>query len=1037
TTQGVTTNIDGKYTLVVKEDAQALIFRFVGMATQEVTIGASNVIDVVMKSEMLDIEGVVITALGISREKKSLGYAVEDVKGDDLMNTRPTNVIDALSGKISGVQVVSASGAVGASSRINIRGNSSLRGDNQPLFVIDGVPMSNYSSEVGQYGDVDYGNAAMDIDPENIESMSVLKGAGAAALYGSRALNGVIIITTKKGKGVKKGLGIQYTYNIGMDNAYILPTYQNKYGQGTAGDEYTFNQYQNDPDNTPYGSYQEYAQNESFNYYDGNWGGVNDGWDESWGPRLDAGLKLNQFNSPYTLDANGNPVYEATPWISQPDNVKNFFETGINQTHNIAITSNGEKASGRFSYTNNTVKGVVPNTDLKKNSFNFNGGYKLSKRINVNASATYVKNQSDNLPGGGYGAENVMQSLGSWFGRQVNMDALRDNYDELDAFGKPYTWSYYYHNNPYWTLYKNTSSRDRDRLIGSADVMYKVNDWMNVNFRAGTDFWSEGRKSVVYDKSNQSKVGGGQFTQNERTSQENNVDFFINMDKPINDDLRISGLVGANYRENKYRFQEVSATELTVPNFFDIGNAKGSPGTDMFLRNRETNSIYSQVNLSYKEYLFVGGTFRNDWSSTLPTDENSYPYYSGDVGFIFSELLDINPNILSHGKLRASYATVGGDADPYVLANYFEAASNAFNGVSQYAYLRDLNNGVLKPEQKYATEFGLDLKFAQNRIGLDVTYYTEDTENQIMAVDISTATGFDSKWINAGILRNQGVEISGMGEILKSKDGLNWNINVKFAKNSNKMIELYKDLEKYQLGSAWSITTEARPNAEYGVMMGKAFERDANGAIIVDADGLPMRTADNVEVGNITPDFNWGVINTFSYKGVNLNVAIDGRQGGDIFSVTKMFGLYSGVLEQTAQGDIREVGVIAGQNVMTNENFVTEDGKVNDIRVSANDFYSNFYKLHEMSIIDGSFIKLREISLDYSLPRSIMKKISFVDGLNVSAYARNVALLWVHESNDVRIDPETGFGVSTGGIGFEQYQLPPTRTIGFKLTANF
>jgi len=1036
TTIGITTDIDGKYTLTLNAEYTTLRFQFVGMLTKDVAIGTSTVVNVVMDPDVKLMDEVVVTALGISREKKTLGYSIDEVSGDDLMHTRPTNVISALSGKMAGVQIVTASGAVGASARINIRGNSSMRTDNQPLFVVDGTPMNNSSTAVGS-GNADYGNGAMDIDPNNVESMTVLKGAAAAAIYGSRALNGVIIITTKKGAINKKGIGVQYTYDIGIDRLSILPDYQNKYGQATQGDEYTYKQYQLAHPGV-YSSYQEYCENESFNYYDGNWGGVNDGWDESWGPRLDIGLKFNQFNSPYTLDANGNPVYTATPWVSHPDNVKDFFETGFNQTHNLTITTGSDKSVSRFSYTNNDVTGIIPNTDQKKNTFSVNTTMKVTSKFTVNASASYIKTVSDNLAAQGYSAGNILQSMGSWFGRQVDIAPLKENWDKLDAFGKPYTWSYYYHNNPYWTVYKNTNSRDKDRLFGNIDFKYDINDWMNVALRVGTDYSTDFRKSVIYNQSNQNKKNGGNFSQETRIDLSKNADLTLNIDKELTKDIRITGLIGANYRSEYYNYQSISAAELTVPNFFDISNVNGNPTADMYTRNKETNSLYAQADASYKDFLFLGATFRNDWSSTLPTANNSYSYYSGTLGLIFTDLLKIDPNLLSFGKVRASYAVVGGDADPYTLAGYYSAVSSAWAGTTRYGFMRSLANADLKPERKKAIEAGLELKFFQNRLGIDLTYYKENTSDQIMAIDVSTATGFASKWINAGELQNKGIELALYGDIVKSKgDGFNWTMQVKYAKNDNTVVSLLPGIEKYQLSTSWSMTVQAIPGGTYGEMVGAKFLRDDNGAIIVDADGYPERTGTDQVIGNISADFNWGVSNMFSYKGLNLYVLVDGRKGGDIFSVTKMFGVLSGVLAETAQGTIREDGVIAGQNVMTNERFVKEDGSVNDIRLSANDFYANMYKLHEFAVIDGSFIKLREVSLGYDLPVKFVNKLPGIQKISLSAYARNLALLWVHKSNTCVIDPETGFGVGTSGIGQESNQLPTSRTIGFKIVATF
>ncbi len=1053
TTVGTTTDLDGNYSLEVKPHYKTLQFTYVGMKTVEIALTDQTTINVTMEPDVMQMDEVVVTALGISREKKSLGYAVQDVSGDQLDQAKTDNVINALTGRVAGVQVTNASGAVGASTRITIRGNSSLRSDNQPLFVVDGVPVSNYSTSVSQWGGTDFGNAIMDLDPENIESMTVLKGASAAALYGSRALNGVILITTKKGQK-NKGLGITYSYNVGWSNLYILPNYQNKYGQATAGSEYDYRQFLADNGLTEEDySYQQYCQENSFSYYDGNWGGVNDGWDESWGPRLDAGLKLPQFDSPYTLDADGLPVYEPTPWVSQPDNVKDFFVTGVSQTHNISVFGGTDKANGRISYIYNDVQGIIPNTDMYKNSVNFTGNYKMTDRFQASANVTYVSNYSSNLPGNGYDPNNVMQSMGSWFGRQVNMQSLKDHWSELDPFGKPYTWSYYYHNNPYWTVYRNTTSRRRDRIMGNVNLKYDFTNWLNLNLRMGTDFWAETRKHVIYNMSNESKRQGGNFWQQKRNFQENNIDLYLNFDKSFGKDgiHRITAMLGGNYRNNTYDYNELGANELTVPNFFDVGNAKGTPITDMYRSKLTTNSIYLQADYSFRDFIFIGGTFRNDWSSTLPPDNWSYLYPSFNAAFILTNLIDVNPKGLTYLKLRASYAIVGGDAAPYSLYNFYQSRT-AFEGVTLYHYLRQMNNNGLKPETKKAWEVGFNVKFWSGRVGLDFTYYDEKTFDQILAIDVATSTGFDSRWINAGEVENKGMEISAYIDIIKGKN-FTWSIDVNWAKNTNTVNELYGDLEAYQIGSSWKgLSIEARPGETFGVIKGYAWLRDDQGRIVVDGTGRPMTTPDLQELGSVVPDFNYGINNRFTFGNtsswgqINFNILLDGRKGGDIFSVTKMFGLYSGILEQTADDEIRATGVVAGVNVMTDEQFVHEDGTplnsdLNDPDntdiMSAERFFHNAYGKHEWSIIDGSFLKLREIALSYSLPVKALSNQKVVKGFDISLYAHNVALLAVSKSNDVKIDPETGFGTANSGMGIEQYQLPPSRTIGLKFSISF
>ena len=1061
TTIGTITDTDGKYSLTVPQDATDLIFSFVGMVTQDVPIQGRAVINVAMTSETLGLEEVVVTAMGITRQKKSLGYAVQDVKGDQLAKVPTENFLNTLNGRVSGVQVTSSSGAVGASSRINIRGNSSLRTNNQPLFVVDGIPVSNATTGATQWGGQDFGNAIADIDPQNIESITVLKGAGAAALYGSRALNGVVLITTKKGKAGKKGIGVNYNFDLGFSNIYILPDYQNKYGQGYMGSEYWYKHgfqqwlidtYNYDPGNIPdQYTYAEYSAGgpfgiPGFSYYDGNWGGVMDGMDESWGPRLDIGLNLTQFDSPYTLDDDGLPVYEPIPWVSQPDNIRDFFTTGINQTHNLALTGGNDIINGRVAYTYDNVKGTIPNTDLTKNTVNTSVHINLSKRFTVDATASYINNKSDNLPGQGYAVNNVMQSLGSWFGRQVNMEHLKQHWDELNPWGNPYNWNSSYHNNPYWTVYNNTTSRVRNRILGKVLGTWKIADWVNLNFRAGTDYYQERRKHVEHNQS--LDYPRGYFWQSKRSNQETNLDIYANIDKTFGEDYRLSALVGANWRQNLYNYTSMTANELTVPNFFDIGNVNGVPVADMYTSTRETNSIYFQVNFSFKDYLFLGVTGRNDWSSTLPENEWSYFYPSGNIGWDFTKTFGIQSNGFSFGKLRGSYAVVGGDADPYSLSNVYVANANSFNGTAQYSFTRTLANANLKPERKKSWEVGLDLRFVNNRIGVDFTYYDSKTTDQIMAIQIPTSSGFGHSWINAGELSNKGTELTFFADIFKNPNGFNWRLTLNWAKNNNQVVSLYGDLESLQLGRSWSgLAVQARPGETYGVIRGKGYVVDEeSGAYVVGDDGMPLVTQSNKDLGYVVPDWTGGMVNDFSWRGINLHVLIDGRHGGDFFSVTKMFGLYSGILEQTAQGTIRETGVVAGVNALQQYKFVHEDGSPlnpnlddenNTDIVDAQSFYENFYGLKEESIIDGSFIKLREISLGYSIPRTFLSRQSVIQSFNIAFYIHNVALLYVDDSNDVKIDPETGYGNSTSQLGFEQYQLPPNRTMGLKLSINF
>ncbi|MCX6235281.1 MAG: SusC/RagA family TonB-linked outer membrane protein [Bacteroidetes bacterium] len=1053
TTIGTTTNVDGKFELSVPQDAKIIVISYVGMASKEIELGALKTFAISLEPDIMDIEGVVVTALGMTREKKSLGYSVQDIKGEDLEAAKETNIVNSLSGKVAGVQVINASGAVGASSRITIRGNSSF-GENQPLFVVDGVPVSNYSTAVDQYGGIDFGNAAMDIDPANIESMSVLKGANAAALYGSRAANGVILITTKSAKkGASKGIGVTFTTAYEINQVSYLPLYQDKYGQGYAGDETHYFDATGMKASDDMKAYETWCLENSFSYYDGNWGGVNDGMDESWGPRLDAGLMIPQFDSPYVNAEDPTQGHVATPWVSQPDNVKDFFQNGATWDNNLSLVGGTDKTAARLSLSSQNITGAIPNTDLKKYSVNFNGSMELSKRLTANATITYVQNQSDNLPGNGYDENNIMQSLGSWWGRQINMQNLKDHWQDFDGFGQPYNWNSSYHNNPYWTTGYNTTSRTRNRTFGNINLTYKITDWLSVMGRIGQDAYNEYRKHLTYDLSIESS-SGGYFWQNQRFENETNADIIFTADKDLSEDFGLKATLGANYMNYKYKNMSEQANELTVPNLFTIGNTKGNPTVSMYDEEKESNSIYGSLGISFRRMLYLDITARNDWYSTLPKDSWSYFYPSFSLSWVFTETFDISPNILTFGKLRGGWAQVGNSTGPYQITPTFSSDADPYNGVACFFYTRTIPPLNLMPEKTNSTEFGLDLKFLNNRIGVDYTYYMKSTMNQILAVNISRATGFNNMRLNAGQIDNWGHELMVTGVILKSTEGLNWEMTLNWSKNNNEVVELYEDpvthqkLLAYQISASWqTVTIEARPGEPWGVIRGKGFVRDeTTGKIIVGANGLPKKSALPVNIGNIEPDWVGGLRNTFRWKDLSFSFLLDFRKGGDIFSVTDWFGAYSGVTKESAEdieGDlVKPAGdgaEIRRDGVIVDGVQIDENGKAveNTTVVGAQDFYENYWGLHEISIIDGSFLKLREVIIDYHLPDSWMTKTGFIKSADISLYGRNLALLARSKSNDVRIDPETGFGTSNNGVGLEQYQLPPTRSMGIKLRLTF
>lgn len=1035
---GIVSGEDGKFTIQLSGKG-ILVITAVGFVDREMEITNQERVDIVLSRSAKELNEVVVTALGMTRQKKALGYALQEVKGSDLTQSNEQNVLNSLSGRVAGVQVTSASGAVGSSSRIVLRGNNSFT-NNQPLFVVDGVPVSNFATGLGSAGAVDYGNAIAEIDPNNIASVSVLKGANAAALYGYQAGNGVILITTKNGKGTGKKFSISYSGGFSFEKMYILPDYQNQYGQGFYGDEYSWKQ------NGGSGTYQQWAESVGFSYLDGLGNGINDGVDESWGPRLDAGLNIRQYNSPVS-----GGVRTPTPWLSHSNNVEDFFQTGYTIDNSVALSTNSDKSNTRLSLSNQKQVGTIPNTDQKRYTILLNTTQNFTDRLRATTLINYVRTENDNLVGQGYNNFNPMQSIGGWFGRQVDMNDLRANYNKDLDNGFPYNWNNNFHDNPYFNLNNNTHSRIKDRVFGNVALSYRFHPWFTVMVRAGGDFSSEIRKELMFNKSNLTLTsmanktwGGGRFTQRQYNLYSVNADLIITGNGNLTKDISLSYTAGANYLDNKQTQTSLGANELTVPNLFTISNTKGTPTTGMFDSHARSNSVFGQASLGYKNFLYLDVTARNDWNSSLPMGNWSYFYPSASLSWVFTNTFHINPSFLNYGKLRGSWAKVGNGTSPYQLAATYGANATGFNGVSLYSLSTTLPPINLLPESAKSVEIGAELQFANGRFGLDATYYDKITTNQIMRVNLSGSTGYTSMLLNAGEIENKGVELQVNIGILKPKrNGLEWNMNINWARNSNKVNKLYEDpethqkLTSYNITSAWSLTVDAIPGEAWGAMRGASFLRNSDGAIIVGVDGLPKYNSTPTILGNVTPNWVGGVTNSLSYKNFRFNFLLDFRKGGKVFSVTQWFGYQSGVLAATTQNGIRERAMIVGVDVLKDEKVVKENGGKNDIPIIAQDYFHSLWGGKETSLVDGSFIKLRTIELGYTYPSAKLAKVPWLQGVNISMFAQNVALLYTHKSNIAHIDPETGFGVGNDGLGIEQYQIPPNRSIGIKLNLTF
>ncbi|HEX2967628.1 MAG TPA: SusC/RagA family TonB-linked outer membrane protein [Bacteroidales bacterium] len=1027
TTIGTTTDANGKYSINVPEGSTTLVFSYIGMKKQEVEIGGRTVIDGVMESDLLGLDEVVVTALGISREKKSLGYSVQEVGGDNISKTREANFVNSLSGKVSGVQITQ-SNTMGGSANVLIRGYKSLMNNNQALFVVDGVPIdnsiSNTMAQADGGGGYDYGNAASDINPDDIESMSVLKGAAATALYGSRAANGVIMITTKKGSS-HKGIGVTVSSGVTFSkiDKNTLPKIQKEYGGG-------------------YGAYYEDPTGYFF-YTDLDGDGEDDlivptSEDASWGAKFDPNLQVFDWVSLEPTDA--AHYLKKTPYVAAKHDISDFFETGVKQNYNVAFDGGNENGTFRLSYTNLGETGILPNSHLKKNTINFAGSYNLSSKLSADANITYVNDKNKGRYGTGYDPGNPMQSLGQWFQANVDIYDLKNNWITPDRRQRTWNYAYYddleipiYHNNIYWTRYMNYQNDGRDRFFGYGMLHYKITPWLTLEGRAATDTYSEYQEERVAVYSNQTS----DYTKTLRDFTERNFDVMARFNKTFAD-LSITGLLGATARRT-----DVSSTVgttvggLLIPEFYNLMNS-GSP-----VQTTETqllsgvNSLYGSASIGFKNMVFLDVTGRNDVSSTLPEGNNSYFYPSISTSFLLSELPGIKgSDVLSLLKLRLNYAEVGNDAPVYSLnPTYVQQANWGTLGVFRNSLT--LLNPDLKPERTKSIEGGIEARFLQNRFGIDLSLYKTNSIDQIMPVNITNASGYSQRYVNSGEIENKGIELAINATIIKATD-FTWDVQVNWFKNVNKVISLYEGVDNILLSSAWDISTNIVKGMSYGQFRGYDFVY-TNGKRTVDSDGYYMFSdQSDALLGSVLPDWNAGITTIFNYKGFSLSGLIDVSKGGNLYSVDMKYGLATGLFEETAglnpKGNpIRDAVEDGGGMIYSDA--VSEDGAPNSTYIWAGDWDSGWnYDLLPTAyhVYDASYVKLREVSFGYSLPSKLLSSTP-LSRVTLSFVGRN---LWIIHKNMPYYDPE--LSLSAGNIqGIADGAYPSTRTFGFNLTVGF
>lgn len=1037
---GTQTDIDGKYS-VNATPTQTLVFNFVGMKSQEI-VASSSSINVKMKDDAVELEGVVVTALGVKREKKSLGYATQEVKAADLKSgTAGGNFLNDLSGKVAGVQI-RRNNNFGGSTNVVSRGVKSLTGNNQMLVVIDGVPVnnSNTNSRAQQNGrgtTFDYGNTATDINPEDIESVNVLKGAAASALYGYQAGNGVLLITTKKGKGGKKGMGVTFSTEaiVGSIDKSTFIKYQNKYGAG-------------------YGLYYGPNEDSYFNEDDIDGDGNVDYLvpfyeDASFGAPFDGSL-VYQWDAftPYSPNFG-----QKTEWKAAKNGPITFFETPVSLNNTISLEDGNDKSNFVFNFSNLKQLGLMPNSELVKNNFSIKVNHNLTDKFTVSVFANYNSQRAVGRNSTGYN-DNIMSNFRQWWQTNVDLQSLHQVYNA--SGGQNVTWNIKsptnltpaYWDNPYFQRYKNYQNDSRDRFLGYAKFDYKIKDWVSVTSRISTDTYSEIQEERRAIGSVASEFGvpnadgvrfdqGSGYQRFNRTYRENNYDLFFNFKKdfgPIN----FTGLFGGSI--NRINSSSIFASTnggLIVPGVYSLLNSVNPINDPLELPARSgINSYYGSASFGYKDYIFLDATVRRDAYSSLPKGNNTVTYPSVSTSFVFSNV--IKEKWLSFGKVRANWAQVGNGAPDQALADTY-AKFPAFDGNGLFSVNSIKNNPNLRPTVTSSYELGLEMQMFDKRFGFDISYYSSLSKDQIFRVPYSEATGVSSQYVNAGSIENKGVELQLNGTPIKTAN-FQWDININWSKNKNEVVSLAEGIDNLQLGSfQGGVTINAEVGQPYGIIKGTDFTY-LNGQRVVGANGrYVLNNSSNNNIGDINPDWVGGIRNKFTYKDFAFSFLIDMQKGGDIFSLDRSYGLATGLYDETAGNNelgnpIRNSIADGGGIILPG---VQADGTPNTIRTPSPQFFGNTFGYRRQPnrafVYDASYVKLREVSLSYNLPKKWISKMS-IESMKFSLVATN---LWIISKNLPDADPESGLGSGNLSSGYSVGSLPTTRNIGCNLTFKF
>lgn len=1050
TTLGALTDLEGNYRLEIPQSVTTLVFSYIGMKKVEEEIGNREVIDVVMEPDLLGLDEVVVTALGISREKKSLGYATQQISGDAISTVRTDNFANQLSGKVAGVNIRNNNN-MGGSTNVIIRGSKSLTGSNQALFVVDGVPVdnavtNNSGQRTGRSG-YDYGNAASDINPNDIESIDVLKGAAASALYGSRAANGVIMITTKKGSArTGKGVGVTINSNatFGVIDRSTFPDYQTNYGGGygpfySGGDHPGLEEFADvDGDGTP---------DLTIPFYE----------DAAMGERFDPNLNVYHWDAFVPESPN---YLQARPFVmTQNGPLDYFFQTAKSLTNSIDISGGTDLATFRMGYTNLDQSSIMPNSSLKRNNVTVVGTYNMLPTLKLTASANYTNTNGRGRNSTGY-SDNIMSSFRQWYQVDTDFKLLEELWEKT---GRNITWNPKgfdaegnfdptpnYWDSPYWVRYKNYQNDERNRIIGFAQADWQATDWLSFMGRASIDTYAELQEERKAVGSVAGELGVGRpdvtsgYSRLTRNYLETNLDFMANFSRDLTDVFNINAFIGTNIRRQRID-QVFSSTNngLSVPDVYALSNS-----VDPMAPPEESaprigiNGYFASLSLGFMDTFYLDATYRIDQSSTLPKDNWTYFYPSISGSFLFSEL--IGSDWLDLGKLRLNYAEVGNDA-PFasVLDTYVPLAPFTGNPLVSVASVK--NNPSLKPERTKSVEGGLELSFLDGRAGFDLALYQSNTINQILPVTISYATGYSSKFVNAGELRNRGIELRLSGSPVR-RAGFNWDLVLNWSRNRNEVVELQEGIENLQIASLQGgVTINARVGEPYGAIQGTDFVYQNGQRVVLPTGYYQLSSTSDIVIGNVNPDWLAGLQNTFSFKGLSLSFLLDMQQGGDIFSLDLWYGMATGLYKETDYTN--ELGNPVRDPVIRNDDGsydpesgglilegVLADGSLNTRRVEGGDYRVWGYARNPNAafVYDASYVKLREVALTYNFPRALLAD-TFLGGASISLVGSN---LWIIHKNLPHADPEAS--QSAGNIqGWQSGVMPTTRNFGFNLNLQF